>query len=208
MGDFDCPLSLNGEREAVATAKMLSGLGSRVDLLVSSPAICAHSTAEALAAELHLPIQPDKRIYGAGADELLAVVRGFDDRHNLAALVGHDPGLSEFIRFLTDEKYADLTSSAAVIIDLPLKSWRHTFGGKGVLKKHFSPKGQELGFLHGGPQLRWTDRLRFWRFQRAQRLEIIMVLVIGLLLLAVLIPLVMHQSVDASAMPQQGSMGR
>ena len=88
------------------------------------------------------------------------------------------------------------------------KSWRHTFDGKGLLKESFSPKMNQLEMRSDNPVLGWVVRLRFWRFQRAQRLEIIIALVVGFLLLMLFVPLLMRQSTDSSAIPQQGAGSR
>jgi phosphohistidine phosphatase len=206
--DFDRPLTRRGRRDAISMAKRLAGSGIRVDALICSPAVRAISTAELFAAELRLPVQTDARIYEAGVDGLLAVVRGLDDLCSTAVLVGHNPGISEFLRYLTDENYADLPTAGLVTISLPLKSWRHTFDGKGLLKESFSPKMNQLEMRSDSPVLGWVVRLRFWRFQRAQRLEIIIALVVGFLLLMLFVPLLMRQSTDSSSMPQQGSVPR
>jgi len=187
-------------------AARLADSGIKVDALVSSPACRALSTAEAFSRKLNLPVQTDARIYEAGVAELQAVTRELDDRLNSVALFGHNPGLSDFLRYLTEENYADLPTAGIAVIDLPLKSWRHTFEGKGVLKSSFCPKREDLG-MKNAPVIGWADRFRFWRFSGAHRLEMIIALAVGALLLAILVPVIMHQSIDDSAMPQQGSMG-
>jgi phosphohistidine phosphatase len=208
MHDYDRTLSRCGGRDAGVIAKRLAGSGIRSDALISSPAVRALSTAEIFATELRLTVQTDARIYEARVNELLAVVRGLDDRHSTVVLVGHNPGISEFLRYLTDENYADLPTAGLVTVSLPLKSWRHIFDGKGLLKESFSPKTNQLEMRSDSPVLDWIARFRFWRFQRAQRLEIIIALVVGFLLLMLFVPLLMRQSTDSSSMPQQGSVPR
>jgi phosphohistidine phosphatase len=203
--DFDRPLNRRGERDAPAMAARLAESGIKVDALLSSPACRALSTAEAFSRELNLPIQTDARIYEAGVAELQAAVRDLDDANRSVALFGHNPGISDFLRYLTEENFADLPTAGIAVIELPLKSWKHTFGGKGFLKNGLSPGNDNLGARQTEPNLRWADRFRFWCFQKAQRLEIILVVVIAALLLLLLVPFVMHQSINSSAMPQQGS---
>lgn len=206
--DFDRPLNRRGERDAPAMAKRLAGSGIRVDALVSSPAVRALSTAEAFSERLGLPVRTDERIYEADVAALQVVARDFDDRLNRVALFGHNPGLSDFLRYLTEENYSDLPTAGIAVVELPLKSWKHVFAGKGALKSSLCPKRDELGMQNGGPVLSLADRFRFWRFSRAHRLELMMVLAAGIIILAVLVPVIMHQSTDASAMPQQGSVSR
>ncbi|NOU35568.1 MAG: hypothetical protein HOO88_02150 [Kiritimatiellaceae bacterium] len=205
LRDFDRPLGRNGERDALGLAERVAALGLRVNVLISSPAVRALSTAEAFAKKLSLPVNPDVRIYEAGLNQLLAVVHGMDDRHGTAVLVGHNPGLSEFLRYLTDENYADLPASGVAVIDLPLKSWRHTFDGKGVLKDSVNLNSEYLGIRSGAPVHDWRERCRIWQFEHAKHIYLTTVFVIALLVVLGIVGLAMHVGIDSSAMPQQGS---
>jgi phosphohistidine phosphatase len=140
LDDFDRPLNHRGKYDASAMARQFRTTGVRVDALISSPAIRALSTAEDFAMEINLSIRTDKRIYEAGLGELLAVVRELDDRLSSAMLTGHNPGLSELLRYLTGENFAELPTAAVAVIELPLESWQNTSAGKGLLKSGFSPQ--------------------------------------------------------------------
>jgi phosphohistidine phosphatase len=205
IADFDRPLSRRGERDAPKMAERLAASGLRVDALVSSPALRAKTTADAFAAALSLPVQTDERIYEADVLALQETVRGFDDHLSTVAVFGHNPGFSDFLRYLTEEPYADLPTAAVAVVELPLKSWKHVYQGKGFLKTFLAPRRDEIGRLHYTPPQTLTDRFRFWRFQRAQRLELIIALVVGLLLLALLIPLIMRGTINAKYAPVEGS---
>ncbi len=208
LDDTDRPLSALGAHGAVVLAGRFLELGLRVDALISSPAVRAYATAAAFAEKLSLPIQVDARIYEAGVENLQEIVRALAAQCSTVILVGHNPGLSEFLRYLTDENHADLPTASIAIVNLPVKAWRHTFSGQGVLKNSLCLERQNPGTRNEVPVLRRIDRFRFWRFQRAQRLEIIVVLVVVAAFLLILVPFLMHQSVDSSAMPQQGSSPR
>lgn len=203
--DFDRPLGQNGERDALVMAERVAALGLRVNMLISSPAVRALSTAEAFAEKLSLPVKPDGRIYEAGVKQLLAVVHGIDDRHSTAVLIGHNPGLSEFLRYLTDENFADLPTSGVAVIDLPLKSWRHTFDGKGILKNSITPNDEPFGIRSGVPVHDWKERCRLWQFEHAKQIFLVPIFVIALLIVLAVVGLAMHVGVNSSAMPQQGS---
>jgi phosphohistidine phosphatase len=205
LNDFDCPLNSHGARDARILAERMAGSGLRIDALISSPAVRALATAEAFAIKISIPVQTDECIYEAGANELLALVRGIDERCSTVILVGHNPGVSEFLRYLTDEHYADLPTASVAVVELPVRAWRHTFAGKGILKSNAHHGTGSLKIRSGVPIAGWVARFRVWRFQRAQRLEIIVTLSIVILLLLILVPLIMHLGVDTSAMPQQGS---
>lgn len=205
--DFERPLNRRGANDAAVMAKRFSESEIHVDALVSSPAVRAKTTADAFAAELKLPVQTDPRIYAADVMQLQETVRGLDDHLGSAVLFGHNPGFSDFLRYLTEEPYNDLPTAGIAVINLPLKSWKHTYAGKGTLRESFCPKEETIGFQNRDPRRNLIDRFRFWRFQRAQRLELIIAFAVGLLLLALLIPLIMRRSIDSSAAPRSGSEG-
>ena len=208
LNDFDRPLNSHGERDARILAERMAGSGLRIDALISSPAVRALATADAFSQKLSIPVQTDEHVYEAGVNELLALVRGIDERCSSVILVGHNPGVSQFLRYLTDEHYADLPTASIAVVEIPVRAWRHTFDGKGVLKSNASPGAEYLKFRSGVPIVGWVARFRFWRFQRAQRLEIIVTLSIVILLLLILVPLIMHLGGDTSAMPQQQGYSR
>jgi len=203
--DVDRPLNRCGGRDAAVMAERMAALDLHVEALISSPALRAQMTAEAFAQKLQLPVQADERMYEGGMNELLAVVRNVNDRHSMIALVGHNPGLSEFLRYLTDENYADLPAAGIAVVELPLKSWRHTFEGKGVLKNRLAPKEETSGLRPGEPVLHWRDRYRIWQFEHAKQIYLTTAFVLVLLVILGVAGLALHQSTDPSAMPQQGS---
>ena len=101
---------------------------------------------------------------------MLALVRGIDERCSTVILVGHNPGVSQFLRYLTDEHYGDLSIASVAVVELPIRVWRHTFDGKGVLKSNTHSGTASFKIRSGAPISGWVARFRFWRFQRAQRL--------------------------------------
>jgi phosphohistidine phosphatase len=205
IADFDRPLSPVGEQDAPGMAGQLAASDVRVDTLISSPAVRARSTAEAFSQALNLPVQTDGRIYDAGVRKILSVVRDIDDRHSTAVLVGHNPGVSEFLRYLTEENYADLPTVAVAIVELPLRSWRHTFEGKGTLKSCHTPVAESFGLRSGAPELGWQHRYRIWRIEHARKIFLTTVFALTLLLILGIVAVVMHLGTNSSAMPQQGS---
>jgi phosphohistidine phosphatase len=206
--DFDRPLNRRGERDASAMAERFAKIGLRTDALISSPALRACTTAEAFARQLGLPVQTDIRIYEAGIQELQETVRSLDDRLGTVVLVGHNPGLSNFLRYLTDENYADLPTTGIATIVLPLKSWRHTVAGKGLLKASMTPKDEPFGIQTGGPVLNRQERYRIWRFEHARQIYLSTIFIVALFIILGLVGLVMYAGFDLSGRPQQDSSSR
>ena len=91
--------------------KRLAKRGVKPDLLVSSPALRALTTAQLIAEEIgykRKDIVVDDRLYASSADELLAVIRALDKKLDRVMLVGHNPEFADLAHRLSSE-----------IIDMP-----------------------------------------------------------------------------------------
>ncbi|MBS0433350.1 MAG: histidine phosphatase family protein [Proteobacteria bacterium] len=101
LSDRYRPLEPRGERELAWLAARCAGQLARPELIVSSPAVRALSTAQALAEAFGCSagqLRSDERLYGGGARGLLAVLRGLDDALARVVIVGHNPEVSEVAR--------------------------------------------------------------------------------------------------------------
>jgi phosphohistidine phosphatase len=85
------------------------------------------------------PASSDERLYGASAACLLAVTQELAPEVSIALLVGHNPGLEDFLTLLTGATEPLKTSSLAVIT-LP-GSWADTAPDTGRLEKLATPRG-------------------------------------------------------------------
>jgi phosphohistidine phosphatase len=92
LSDHDRPLNARGLRDAPAMAKLLAARGFRPETILSSTATRAKDTAAAFATALGVPVVLEHSLYGASAEELLAVAAASGQQRVL--LVAHDPGLS------------------------------------------------------------------------------------------------------------------
>ena len=123
--DRERELDARGQRDAPAMGRRLAKRGVKPDLIISSPARRALSTARLIAAELnarHRRITVDERLYAATPLDLLAVVQGLDAHLHCVMLIGHNPGLSEFAHALSDE-VAELPTCGVAAMEFDVKSW-------------------------------------------------------------------------------------
>ena len=126
VADRDRPLASRGERDAPDMGKRLARRGIKPDLILSSPALRARLTAELLAEKLDYrrkDIVVDDRLYGRGADALLDVIRGIDDKVKRAMLVGHNPALTELAHGIC-RGIAHLPTCAVAQLAFHAKSWK------------------------------------------------------------------------------------
>ena len=141
LADFDRPLNERGLR----AAPFMGGLMRRRDLLpdaiLSSPAARARQTAELLknAGAFDAEIRFDHRIYEASPPSLRQVVAELDDWIDSALLVGHNPGIEGFLRFLTGH-LEPMPTAALAVIKLNIDDWVNIDDGCGELKSVHRPK--------------------------------------------------------------------
>ncbi|HVF57057.1 MAG TPA: histidine phosphatase family protein [Pyrinomonadaceae bacterium] len=124
MRDFDRPLNKRGLRDAPAVGGFLRKQQLRPGLVLSSPAERARQTAALVVAAAQLDAAPlyDGRIYEATAAQLAEVVAGADDSADVLLLVGHNPGMEDFIGYLTGEARG-MPTAALARVALDIERW-------------------------------------------------------------------------------------
>lgn len=143
LADAERPLTERGERDAAETGRRLAKRGPHPDCVVTSPARRALETAKLIARELDFPwrgIRQDPRIYEADADELLEVVHDLEGAVEIALLVGHNPGFSEFAQLVAKDFREDLPTCGVVVVEFAADTWRGARRGGGRLLVFDSPK--------------------------------------------------------------------
>lgn len=125
LEDHDRPLNKRGKKTAPLMGKLIKDEKLVPDLIISSTALRAKTTAEAVAKASKYPgsIQLDSRLYLAGIHAMIRILQeippGTVDR---VMLVGHNPGQEDLIRQLTDHDERFPTAALAQI-ELPIERW-------------------------------------------------------------------------------------
>lgn len=94
LEDIDRPLNARGESDAPAMALRLKEMHIRPDLIVTSPAKRARSTAKAFRKVFDLPktdFITDLSLYDASPDDVIAVVQHLDNTKRSVFVFGHNP---------------------------------------------------------------------------------------------------------------------
>jgi phosphohistidine phosphatase len=127
LPDSERPLSGRGERDAPRMGARLHERGIRPDLVLSSPALRARSTATLVAQAIDYPadaIHLEPSLYLAAPKEILAVVAQQADRVDCLLVVGHNPGLTELTNLLLPElELTNLPTAGTVVLDCATESW-------------------------------------------------------------------------------------
>lgn len=143
MDDFDRPLNERGQRNALFMANLFRERGEPIDLIVTSPANRALTTARAFAASMQVSEErfvQDRNIYLAERPTLSHLVSELPAAADRVILFGHNPGFSLLADHLSDAGIDNLPTCGMVRIDLPVEDWPHATKGCGTLVWFDYPK--------------------------------------------------------------------
>jgi len=143
LSDFERPLNDRGLRTAPFMGEVMTGRGYIPSIIISSPAMRAKTTAELVmkSGGFGSHIILDERIYEASPNTLRTVVSEQDDSHPSAMVVGHNPGMEGFIRYLTGE-LEPMPTAALAVIELAIDSWSKISSDTGKLVELIRPKDE------------------------------------------------------------------
>lgn len=126
LADRSRPVDARGERELAWLARCGRDHAGQLQWIVSSPALRALATARVLAEAAGLAahdIRVDDRLYEGGSRRLLELVAGLDDRLAHAAVVAHNPELTDLARHLAPA-ITHLPSAAIAVLRFDTCGWR------------------------------------------------------------------------------------
>ena len=146
LRDFDRPLNERGRHDAPKVGQKLARSSLMPDKFISSPAKRAITTAFAIAEKIRFPkdeIHQDPNLYGATTSDLLQVLASLDDTEKLVFLVGHNPGLTDFINSYMGFPLQILPTCGICCADFKINSWSEIFQKNGTLTFFDSPHSQK-----------------------------------------------------------------
>ena len=122
--DWQRPLNERGVRDAPRVGEWLRKRAIMPDLIVSSDAVRARSTAQAAAAALGYArdIVTHPSLYHAKPADVFDVLHEVAGDAHTVLIVGHNPGLEELIHQITGEHHGMVTT-ALVVLDVQVDRW-------------------------------------------------------------------------------------
>ncbi len=150
LADYDRPLNDRGRKAAPFMGDVMQRNGFVPDVILSSSAARARETAMLVKADAapNAEIEYEDHIYEASPQTLLQVASAIDNVHESAMIVGHNPGIEGFIRFLTG-KLESMPTAALAVVDLDISNWEQIDTESGRLRKIFRPKDEMKTFGKG-----------------------------------------------------------
>jgi phosphohistidine phosphatase len=125
LPDKERPLNDRGRRDAPKMGERLAKRDVKPDLILSSPAVRALSTAEIIAEKLNYrrkDIVVMERLYAAEVDDLLDVIRQLGDEQKCVMMFGHNPEFTELAHRLSGE-IAQMPTCAVAEFTFDAESW-------------------------------------------------------------------------------------
>jgi len=126
LDDFDRPLNKRGENNAPFMGKILKEQKILPDIIISSPALRAKTTALSIAKciDYEANISFDKNIYEASYTTIESKLKTIDKKNNIVFLFGHNPGLNMFA-YEYIGLYQNIPTCGIVKIEFDCNSWEN-----------------------------------------------------------------------------------
>ena len=143
LDDFERPLNKRGRKNAPFMGRILKKLKVAPDLVISSPANRAATTARIIADSIDYPLEKihyNETIYGSSEYDLVQVIRQVDNAVNQAMLVSHNPALTDLANTIADTAISNIPTCGVVGLNLNISSWVKIGEQRGKLKFFEFPK--------------------------------------------------------------------
>jgi len=124
ISDWQRPLNERGLRDAPRAGEWLRDQSLIPDVIITSDAVRARATAAAVAkaAGYAKEIVIESSLYHATSEAVLGVLNGIEEHAATVLIVGHNPGLEDFVQQLAGEHH-DLPTAALVHIKVAIDRW-------------------------------------------------------------------------------------
>ena len=152
LSDFDRPLNARGERDAPDMGRRLARRGLRPEVVITSAAKRARTTARLLADEIDCArdeIRELESLYAAGVDGILLAVQAINDAAHTAMLVGHNPDCSKFANRIPPFEVDHFPTCAVACIEFDTTRWAAVEPRNGRMVFFDYPKNRDHGPVGG-----------------------------------------------------------
>lgn len=143
LSDMERPLNKRGKHDAPMMGRILAGKGEKPDLIISSPAKRALSTAKRISVELgyeRSSIKINNSLYMADNDDFLRVIGEVKDEVSCLMIFSHNYGITDFVNSITGESISNIPTCGIVKAELNLDSWSDIINTKGKMIYFEYPK--------------------------------------------------------------------
>ncbi|MCB0742717.1 MAG: histidine phosphatase family protein [Ignavibacteriae bacterium] len=143
LSDFDRPLNERGLRDAPIMGEILKNKIEQPELIISSSAKRAITTAEIIANSFNYDINKiikEEKIYHSVVSDLMRIIYETPNTIERLMLFGHNPTFTLVVNYLSDKYIDNLPTCGFVQINFDLKSWEELESNTGKLILFEYPK--------------------------------------------------------------------
>jgi len=136
LDDRNRPLIEKGVNRIINISKASKDVFLNSDIIYSSPAIRAISTAIIMTSVLDInfsKIHINESLYSFNSQDILNFIRFIDNKYSRVICVGHNPAYSEVGNILGDKKLIHLPTAGWIKFKFNESDWKHVKNGKVVV---------------------------------------------------------------------------
>ncbi|MGI9289884.1 MAG: SixA phosphatase family protein [Gammaproteobacteria bacterium] len=148
LRDFDRPLNKRGQRDAPSMGVLLKNNDIRPDVIISSDAKRAQTTARLVAAEIGYPdddIRLNNALYLSSPNTMLDVLASEAANDKNVMLVAHNPGMTDLANYLSDARIDNLPTCGVFMVTQDNDNWQQMANREGKFEAFYCPK-KDLNF--------------------------------------------------------------
>lgn len=145
LTDINRPLKKRGITDTHLVSEKFLEYGIKIDLLCSSDAVRALTTAEIFAEKLQLlkeNINIKHDLYDFSGDRLIDVIKNCSNSVNVLMIFGHNFALTNFVNVYGDQYIENVPTCGLTIIDFKIKAWENI--NKGITSLTIFPRDLKL----------------------------------------------------------------
>lgn len=143
LPDFERNLTNRGMLDATQLGKHLAGIGILPNMVLSSDAHRAYTTAELLVSQMDYEISKiykNHEIYQASVRTLLQLVNDLKDEWEAVMIVGHNPTINYLSEYLTGTEIGHMPTGSCAIIEFDNLTWTEIGQNSGSLEQFIIAK--------------------------------------------------------------------
>jgi phosphohistidine phosphatase len=143
LRDFDRPLNKRGLRDAPFMANRMKALGVKADLIVSSPANRAYTTATYFAKALDINVEQivqQPGIYEAFPEDIMLIVNGLPQEVDTVFVFGHNPAFTSIANRFSSSFIANIPTCGIFTVEAAVDDWRAFDFQTGTMVEFLYPK--------------------------------------------------------------------
>jgi phosphohistidine phosphatase len=136
-GDFLRELTTDGRKQITRLAQYLKSKDFKVDLILVSPAKRTQQSLDILTSTLAIKNiqETHDEIFDAEPQKLLDIINNIKQPINNLLLVGHNPGISSLVSFVSGQNYISMKPGMMAVLEILVDDWKLLGGNTGTLKE-------------------------------------------------------------------------